>query len=82
MRNEIDSERPQKRGFLRAIVFILDILSGAEPLIVDVRQTGSGPVFVLLVPHIRLARQRPVDGLASLFERRRFEGTWVVISLF
>jgi hypothetical protein len=32
----------RRRGFLHAIVSILDILPGASPLIVDVRQTGSG----------------------------------------
>jgi len=33
----------RRRGFLPAIVSIVDILSGAAPLMVDVRQTGSGP---------------------------------------
>jgi hypothetical protein len=32
------------RGFLRSVVSILDILSGAVPLMVDVRQTGESPM--------------------------------------
>jgi hypothetical protein len=33
-----------RRGrFVRPIVSIVDILSGATPLIADVRQTGSSP---------------------------------------
>jgi len=35
------------RGFFRSIVSILNILSGAVPLMVDVRQTGGSP------PHLR-----------------------------
>jgi hypothetical protein len=31
------------RGFLRSMVSMMDILSGAAPLMVDVRQSGSGP---------------------------------------
>jgi hypothetical protein len=31
------------RGFFRSMVSILDILSGAVPLMVDVRQTGGRP---------------------------------------
>jgi hypothetical protein len=31
------------RGFLRSVISILDILSGAVPLMVDVRQTGGSP---------------------------------------
>jgi hypothetical protein len=33
------------RGFFRSIVSILNILSGAVPLMVDVRQTGGSPYF-------------------------------------
>jgi hypothetical protein len=32
------------RGFFLSMVSILDILSGALPLMVDVRQTGGSPV--------------------------------------
>jgi hypothetical protein len=32
------------RGFLRSMVSMMDILPGAAPLMVDVRQSGSGPV--------------------------------------
>jgi hypothetical protein len=35
----------RRRGFLPAIVSIVDILSGAAPLIVDVRPAGSGSVM-------------------------------------
>jgi hypothetical protein len=31
------------RGLLRSMVSMMDILSGAAPLMVDVRQSGSGP---------------------------------------
>jgi hypothetical protein len=37
------------RGFLRSVVSILDILSGAVPLMVDVRQTGESPRDDLVV---------------------------------
>ena len=40
---ELRGERPTRTGFLRSMVSILDILSGAAPLMVDVRQTGGGP---------------------------------------
>ena len=33
------------RGFLFAMVSIMDILSGASPLIVDVRQTDASPFW-------------------------------------
>jgi hypothetical protein len=33
------------RGFFRSMVSILNILSGAVPLMVDVRQTGGSPEF-------------------------------------
>jgi len=32
------------RGFFRSMVSIVNILSGAMPLMVDVRQTGGGPL--------------------------------------
>src|SRR5664280_2042454 len=35
------------RGFFRSMVSILDILSGALPLMVDVRQTGGSPLLQL-----------------------------------
>lgn len=40
---ELRGERPTRTGFLRSMVSILDILSGAVPLMVDVRQTGESP---------------------------------------
>ena len=43
---ELLGERPTTAGLLRPIVSIMmDILSGVTPLIVDVRQTGSGPQY-------------------------------------
>jgi hypothetical protein len=33
----------RERGFFRSMVSIMDILSGATPLIADVRQTGGRP---------------------------------------
>jgi hypothetical protein len=35
------------RGLFRSMVSILDILSGAVPLMVDVRQTGGSPIGAL-----------------------------------
>ena len=35
------------RGLFRSMVSMMGILSGAEPLMVDVRQTGASPRFVL-----------------------------------
>jgi len=34
------------RGFFLSMVSILDILSGAVPLMLDVRQTGGSPLLV------------------------------------
>jgi hypothetical protein len=41
----LNSEGNDRRGrvFFRSLFSILDILSGALPLMVDVRQTGGGP---------------------------------------
>ena len=40
---ELRSERATRRGFFLSMVSILDILSGAVPLMLDVRQTGGSP---------------------------------------
>jgi len=40
---ELRGERPTGRGFFRSMVSMMDILSGAASLMVDVRQTGVGP---------------------------------------
>jgi hypothetical protein len=45
---ELPCERTTRPGFfLFATVSMMGILSGASPLIVDVRQTGSGPARLL-----------------------------------
>jgi len=36
----------RRRGFFRSILSMMGILSGAAPLMVDVRQTGGSPTFV------------------------------------
>jgi hypothetical protein len=41
---ELRGERSTGTGFLFSIVSILDILSGALPLMVDVRQNGESPL--------------------------------------
>ena len=56
-----------RRGrFFRPIVSIVDILSGATPLIVDVRQTGSSPVPKLLDRGVRQEQDRLWVGGFSL----------------
>jgi hypothetical protein len=60
----------RRRGFLPAIVSIVDILSGASRLMVDVRQTGSGPE----ITHVRIRHDGQVDSdrtdeLTHLYER-------------
>jgi len=41
------------RGLLRSVVSMMDILSGAVPLMGDVRQNGSGPEAVGLCEWLR-----------------------------
>src|SRR5208283_2510898 len=77
------------RGFFRSMVSILDILSGAVPLMVDVRQSGGSPLLVLgdvcgrpLSPGVRQLGEtavgllRPGGDRGNLPEMHAFNDGW------
>ncbi len=62
------------RAFFRSTVSMMGILSGASPLMVDVRQTGSSP-HVSPQTISRWAKEGRIGYVVTLGGHRRFRGS-------